>query len=75
MRHVFIINSDGKAVKRSLASVMVQPRHTMLDFRGIARSLFPVEQMPQGGRLIYDRDPEVVETLIVETNDPSNNKG
>ncbi len=45
---------------RKIAANMSNPVREQLDFRGVARKLAIVEQMPDGVPLIYDRDlPEV----------------
>lgn len=51
------LNSDREQTLRGLAG-------TMLSYTDIARSLVPVEPLPQGAMPIYDRDPPEVAAMV-----------
>jgi hypothetical protein len=42
--------------RQTLASSMIAPIRTGLDYQGIARKAFAVQQMPQGALPVYDSD-------------------
>jgi hypothetical protein len=53
----------GKALRnpafaQQLAASMIQPLRTRIDYQGIARRIFQVEQLPQGALPIYDKEPD-----------------
>ena len=66
MEHRIIINSRGKAVTNdryfnssfyaNLAQAMIMPIRRSIDYSGIARKCFIVEQLPDGASLIYDKE-------------------
>lgn len=49
--------------RSTLAQSMVQPLRTRLDYQGIARKAFAIQQLPQGALPVYDRDPNVTGLL------------
>lgn len=66
MKHDLIINSEGKATRRPtvsfatrLAASMAQPIRRRLNYAGLARKVFHVEQLPAGALPIYDKDIDV----------------
>lgn len=70
MKHNLIINTEGKAGKRPkqsfasrLAASMVQPLRTTLDYQGIGRKVFQVEQLPAGALPVYDREIDVCDLI------------
>lgn len=48
-------SSTGRA---QLAASMAAPLRRNLDYQGIARKIFQVEQLPSGASVIYDKDPK-----------------
>ena len=52
--------------KRKLAQAMINPIRTRLDYAGIARKCFVVQQLPTAALPVYDKDPDV--TPIVKSN-------
>ena len=44
-----------KGIASALGASMVQPIRRSLNYQGIARAMFPVQQLPQGALPIYDR--------------------
>ena len=42
--------------KRKLAASMIAPLRRNIDYQGIARRVFVVDQLPQGALPIYDKD-------------------
>lgn len=66
MKQVFLIDSEGKARKRAritgmaaLAASMIAPLRRQLNYQGLARKVFHIQQIPQGALPIYDKDVEV----------------
>lgn len=60
LREQIIQQALGTAEGRSrLAQSMIAPLRARLDYQGIARRTFLVEELPQGALPTYDRDPEV----------------
>lgn len=49
-----IQSSEGR---QRLAQAMINPLRRRLDYAGVARAAFPVEQMPPGAVPIYNQDP------------------
>lgn len=44
--------------RQRLAVSMIEPLRRRIDYIGWSRSLFPIQQLPDGARPIYDKDPE-----------------
>jgi len=55
-----IASPSGKA---KLAAAMIQPLRTNIDYNGLARKMFSVEQLPEGALPIYDID---VSSIVLE---------
>ena len=51
----FIASSGGRS---ALAASMINPIRRNLDYQGIARRAFPVDQLPQGALPYYSKDDE-----------------
>lgn len=47
-------------------AVMVLFRPRRINYTEVARSLFPVQSLPQGASAIYDRDPGITGTITEE---------
>jgi len=52
--------------KRKLAQAMINPIRTSLDYAGIARKCFVVQQLPTAALPVYSKDPDL--TSIVKDN-------
>lgn len=52
----YLSTSAGRC---ALAQSMVAPLRTRLDYQGIARKVFNIQQLPQGALPVYDKDPLV----------------
>jgi hypothetical protein len=52
--------------RTALAASMMVPIKNCRSYSGIAQQAFPIQQMPQGAALIYDRDIDVA-SIILET--------
>jgi hypothetical protein len=64
----------GSAQSRSrLAASVVAPLRRNIDYQGIGRRTFLVEQMPEGALPVYDRDPEpgAMVNIHIGTQDPA----
>ena len=51
----YLHTSQGR---QKLAQSMANPIRRNLDYQGIARKLFPIQQLPDGASLIYDKDDD-----------------
>lgn len=51
----YISSPAGRA---KLAAAMIQPLRRQLDYQGIARKAFQVQQLPQGALPYYEKDAE-----------------
>lgn len=47
------------AGRQKLAASMIFPLQRRIDYAGLSRRIFMVEQIPQGAAPVYDRDPDV----------------
>src|ERR1700722_1836187 len=70
MKHNLIINSRGKAGRRphltgiaAFAAAMTAPLRRNLDYHGLARNVFQVEQLPQGALPYYNKDIDVASAI------------
>jgi len=55
---------SSAAGRMRLAQSMVAPLRTRLDYQGIARRAFLVEQLPQGALPLYDKLPDVCTAVL-----------
>jgi hypothetical protein len=56
----YLSSSTGR---QALASSMIAPIRRSLDYQGIARKVFAVQQLPQGAAPVYDKD--LVSDIVV----------
>lgn len=56
----YLASSTGR---QALASSMIAPIRRGLDYQGIARKVFAVQQLPQGALPVYDKD--IVSDIVV----------
>jgi hypothetical protein len=55
---------SSAAGRMRLAQSMIQPLRTRIDYQGIARKTFLIDQLPSGALPIYDKEPGVCNIVL-----------